>query len=71
MNAAREGDDLLVTGQSYPSASLAGQILRHPALRELGAARARVSDNLWVCGTPLVARAVGELEGVRAGLGGR
>jgi iron complex transport system substrate-binding protein len=58
--------DLLVTGQDYPSASLAGQILRHPALRALGAERAQVPDSLWVCGTPLVARAVSALRALRA-----
>lgn len=50
--------DLLVTGQDYPSPALAQGILRHPAARALAAGRARVADNLWVCGTPLAAHAV-------------
>jgi len=57
--------DLIVTGQDYPSPALAQGILRHPALRALAAGQARVADNLWVCGTPLAARAVAELRAAR------
>jgi iron complex transport system substrate-binding protein len=57
--------DLLVTGQDYPSPALAQGVLRHPALRGLDAGHARIADNLWVCGTPLAARAVTALRAAR------
>ena len=58
-----DAPDLLVTGQDYAAPALAQGILGHPATAAIGAGRVRVSDNLWACGTPLVARAV---EGLRA-----
>lgn len=58
--------DLLVLGQDYASPALAQAILRHPALRALGADRATVADNLWVCGTPLALDAVAALRAARA-----
>jgi iron complex transport system substrate-binding protein len=60
-----EQPDLLVIGQDYPSPALAGGVLDHPATRALGAGRAAVADNLWVCGTPLAARAVAALRAAR------
>lgn len=57
--------DLLITGQDYASPALAQGVLRHPAARALGAGRAEVADNLWVCGTPLAARAVTALRDAR------
>jgi iron complex transport system substrate-binding protein len=57
--------DLLVTGQNYGSPALAQSILRHPAARSLAAGRAAVTDNLWVCGTPLAAEAVAALRAQR------
>jgi len=57
--------DLLITGQDYPSPALAEGILQHPAARALAAGRAQVADNLWVCGTPLAARAVTALRDAR------
>lgn len=57
--------DLMILGQNYPSPALAQRLLDHPALRGLGAARARVADNLWTCGTPLAAQAVAELRASR------
>jgi len=58
-----DAPDLLVTGQDYAAPALAQGILGHPATAAIGAGQVRVSDNLWACGTPLVARAV---EGLRA-----
>jgi len=58
-----DAPDLLVTGQDYAAPALAQGILGHPATAAVGAGQVRVSDNLWACGTPLVARAV---EGLRA-----
>jgi iron complex transport system substrate-binding protein len=57
--------DLLITGQDYASPALAQGILAHPALRALAAGHAAVADNLWVCGTPLAARAVTALRAAR------
>lgn len=50
--------DLLVLGQDYGTPALAQEILAHPVVAALGADRAAVDDSLWVCGTPLLARAV-------------
>ncbi len=60
-----DAPDVLVTGQDYAAPALAQGILSHPATRALGAGRATVADNLWVCGTPLVARAVEALRAAR------
>jgi iron complex transport system substrate-binding protein len=57
--------DLVITGQDYPSPALAQGILHHPALLSLAARRAAVADNLWVCGTPMAARAVTALRAAR------
>ena len=57
--------DLLITGQDYPSPALAQGVLTHPATRALAAGRANIADNLWVCGTPLAARAVATLRAAR------
>lgn len=61
--------DLVVTGQDYATPARAQEVLRHPAARALGGGRAIVADNLWVCGTPLAARAVETLRAARARLG--
>ncbi|WP_233270622.1 ABC transporter substrate-binding protein [Chachezhania sediminis] len=52
--------DLVVLPTRWPAASVAEEILDHPALRSLQA-RARVApltDSDWVCGTPAVLNAV-------------
>lgn len=65
---ALERPDLVVLGQDYGQPALAQQTLRHPILRNLGAVEAAVADNLWVCGSPLLARAVAELRAAAAPL---
>ncbi len=60
-----EAPDLVVTGQDYATPARAQEVLRHPAARAVGGARATVADNLWVCGTPLAARAVETLRAAR------
>lgn len=60
-----ETPDMVVTGQDYATPALAQEVLRHPAARALGGGRAAVADNLWVCGTPLAARAVAALRAAR------
>lgn len=58
---AMEAPDLLVLGQNYGKPALAQEILRHPAVRALGADRAAIADNLWVCGLPQSGAAVARL----------
>ncbi|MDX5401929.1 MAG: ABC transporter substrate-binding protein, partial [Rhodobacterales bacterium] len=59
--------DLVISGQAYPGASRAEEVLDHPALeglqqRHYGAA---LTDAEWVCGTPFVLRAVTRLVDIR------
>lgn len=56
-----EAPDLLVLGQNYGKPALAQEILRHPAVRALGADRAAIADTLWVCGLPQSGEAVSRL----------
>lgn len=59
--------DLLITGQPYPGASRAEEVLDHPgirALRALGPSQVTVNRD-WVCGTPHVLRAVAGLRALR------
>ncbi|MBP7241091.1 ABC transporter substrate-binding protein [Amaricoccus sp.] len=62
---AEEAPDFLVLGQDYGSPALAQETLAHPIVAALGAERAAVADNLWVCGTPRLARAVAALRAAR------
>ncbi|MBP7003270.1 MAG: ABC transporter substrate-binding protein [Amaricoccus sp.] len=62
---AAEAPDLLVLGQDYGTPALAQETLAHPVVGALGATRAAVADNLWVCGTPMLARAVAALRAAR------
>lgn len=47
--------DLIVTGTRYAHPSRAEEILDHPALRNLTAARRSVPDRDWICGLPQIA----------------
>ena len=60
--------DLVITGASYPGASRAEEILRHPAFAGLRRAEG-VSDADWVCGTPRVLDAIARLGALRRGAG--
>jgi iron complex transport system substrate-binding protein len=61
--------DLIVAGRDYAAPARAQEVLDHPAARALaGASRVRVADNLWACGTPLVAEAVADLAAARRAL---
>ncbi len=54
--------DLVVTGHPYAGASRAEDVLDHPGLRAILDRRPRVvSGGDWVCGTPHVLRAIGDL----------
>lgn len=59
--------DLVISGQIYPGASRAEEVLDHPALRRLREKQsgARLTDAEWVCGTPFVLRAVMRLVDIR------
>ena len=59
--------DLVISGQPYPGASRAEEVLRHPALRDLQQRQsgATLADAEWVCGTPFVLRAVARLVDIR------
>jgi iron complex transport system substrate-binding protein len=59
--------DLVISGQPYPGASRAEEVLDHPALRVLQQKQsgATLTDAEWVCGTPFVLRAVARLVGIR------
>lgn len=59
--------DAVVTGEVYPGASRAEEILSHPALASLTRAGA-VSDADWVCGTPHVLDAIARLGAAREAL---
>lgn len=59
--------DVVVTGEVYPGASRAEEILSHPALAGLTRAGA-VSDADWVCGTPRVLGAIARLGAAREAL---
>lgn len=61
------GPDVVVTGETYPGASRAEEILRHPALSGLPLIEgARGAE--WVCGTPHVLDAIARLGAARWGL---
>lgn len=59
--------DLVISGQAYPGASRAEEVLDHPALRRLRDQQsgATLTDAEWVCGTPFVLRAVARLVDIR------
>ncbi len=59
--------DLVITARRYPRGSRAEEIMDHPVVEELGgwAARALMSDQDWVCGTPYVLRAIGDMAAAR------
>lgn len=55
--------DVIVTSEPYPGASRAEEVLTHPALRAAqGKAGANLHTNAdWVCGTPHILRAIGQM----------
>lgn len=59
--------DLVISGQAYPGASRAEEVLDHPALRRLQDKQsgATLTDAEWVCGTPFVLQAVARLVNIR------
>lgn len=63
--------DVIVTSTPYPGASRSEEILTHPALAAIrrDAARAKVSDADWVCGTPALLNAIRTMAEARRSLG--
>lgn len=62
---------MIVTSTPYPGHSRSEEILTHPALSAIRdtAARARMSDADWVCGTPYLLNAVRGMAEARRALG--
>jgi iron complex transport system substrate-binding protein len=61
--------ELVVTGRPGPGASRADEVTRHPALDTLDGGRDAITDRDWICGTPRVLRAIGEMAKARERLG--
>lgn len=61
--------DLLVGGTRYEPASRAEEILDHPLLSRMGAARFTVPDREWICGLPHIARVAADLAAARPATG--
>jgi iron complex transport system substrate-binding protein len=59
--------EVVITGEPYPGASRAEEILAHPALAPLRREGA-IADAEWVCGVPGVLRAIARLGALREGL---
>ncbi|PVA12069.1 ABC transporter substrate-binding protein [Pelagivirga sediminicola] len=59
--------NLVVTAERYPGGSRAEEVMDHPVVAGLRgpAARATISDQDWVCGTPFVLRAIGDMADAR------
>lgn len=62
--------DAVVTGQPYPGASRSEEIMDHPVVSYLRrkSATASVADSDWVCGTPFVLDAIGQMTELRQSL---
>lgn len=56
------GPELLVTGATWPGHSRSEAILDHPALAHAVPRHVEVADRDWVCGTPVVLRAIRALQ---------
>ncbi|MDP0925819.1 ABC transporter substrate-binding protein [Paracoccus onubensis] len=54
--------DRVITGSKWPGQSRSEAILDHPALKKLSFGVAEATDRDWVCGTPYILRAIGELQ---------
>lgn len=61
--------DLLIHAELYSGNSRSEEVMSHPALAQLGAMRTQ-SNADWVCGTPVVLRAIQDLRTLRARMEG-
>lgn len=59
--------DLVITARRYPGGSRAEEVMDHPVVGALRgqAASAALTDQDWVCGTPFVLRAIGDMAEAR------
>lgn len=55
--------DLVISGEAYPGASRAEEVLHHPAMAVFKDRHAKgaIADADWVCGTPAILRAISRL----------
>jgi iron complex transport system substrate-binding protein len=63
--------DLVISGQPYPGASRAEEVLSHPALLALSGDRTAMQDRDWICGLPSVLAAIERLRATREEIGGQ
>ncbi len=57
--------DLVITSRRYPGGSRAEEIMDHPIVGALRGQSAALTDQDWVCGTPFVLRAIGDMAAAR------
>ncbi|WP_246040455.1 ABC transporter substrate-binding protein [Roseovarius arcticus] len=69
--------DLVITSRRYPGGSRAEEVMDHPIVGTMRGQSAALTDQDWVCGTPFVLRAIGDMadarrsvEATSAGTGG-
>lgn len=65
--------DLMITARRYPGGSRAEEIMDHPVIGDLRGegGTAALTDHDWVCGTPFVIRAIGDMAKARRDLEAR
>jgi iron complex transport system substrate-binding protein len=63
--------DLVISGQPYPGASRAEEVLSHPAFLALSGDRTAMQDRDWICGLPSVLAAIKRLRATRKDIGGQ
>lgn len=63
--------DVMITARRYPGGSRAEEILDHPVVGAMRGqtGRGALTDHDWVCGTPFVLRAIGDMVAARRALG--
>lgn len=57
--------DLVITSRRYPGGSRAEEIMDHPIVGTMRGQSAALTDQDWVCGTPFVLRAIGDMADAR------
>ncbi len=64
--------DVMITTRRYPGGSRAEAIMDHPVIGSLRgtSTAAALTDHDWVCGTPFVLRAIGDMVKARRAAGG-
>ncbi|QCO58057.1 ABC transporter substrate-binding protein (plasmid) [Pseudorhodobacter turbinis] len=57
--------DAVITSRPYPGGSRAEEIMDHPLVQAMRTNTASFTDHDWVCGTPFVLRAIGNVAKLR------